>query len=161
MQSVELNGIMSFARKCNIIQCVSVCMCVYGHLLFELLISYNICLAFLLHLWHRFVDSCKYSFCEYKKKKQNKQNTNTKSCTAEWLNRHTKKKRKNLNKLNKSKKKCEQNEKPNIQTRKFTFCRNNEPKQISYKIHKVVRHITHTHQHKCLNTHWKKKPTQI
>lgn len=41
-------------------------------------------------------------------------------------------------------KKCEQNEKPNIQTRKFTFCRNNEPKQISYKTHKVVQHITHT-----------------
>lgn len=44
-------------------------------------------------------------------------------------------------------KKCEQNEKPNIQTRKFTFCRNNEPKQISYKTHKVVQHITHTHTH--------------
>lgn len=54
-------------------------------------------------------------------------------------------------------KKCEQNEKPNIQTRKFTFCRNNEPKQISYKTHKVVQHITHTHTSTIAWTHIEKE----
>lgn len=53
----------------------SVCVCVYVcmaicHSNFSKV--KNICLAFLLHLWHRFVDSCKYSFCEYKEKKRSK-----------------------------------------------------------------------------------------
>lgn len=45
--------------------CVYVCMAIC-HSNFSKV--KNICLVFLLHLWHRFVDSYKYSFCEYKKK---------------------------------------------------------------------------------------------
>lgn len=137
--------------------CLYVCMAIC-HSNFS--IVKNICLAFLLHLWHRFVDSCKYSFCECKEKKKKQNKQNTKSCTGEWLNKtYQKKKGKNWTKTKKNvnKTKNQTSKQENLLFAAIT----SQSKSPIKPTRSFDTSYTHTHTPAQPEHTLKKKPTQI